>query len=148
MTSENKKETAPSVSAETKIEVATGPMDEPTEKTAARPTANGQGKDAVKQPVSGTAAGTQKATPPLKEFSGYCVYIGPTIRGVIQHGNIFQFPKEEAKKRLNIAIDRYPEVFDLIAPGNQLAAKAAEVKNKKSWLYHVYNRLEKKINAN
>ena len=38
----------------------------------------------------------------------FCVYLGPTIVGVIQYGTIYMGSKEQALKTATAAIEKYP----------------------------------------
>ena len=58
-----------------------------------------------------------------KNAGAFCAYIGPSVRGVIQHGTIFEGSKRETIKSdaVRSAVERYPEIADLIVSGEVLA---------------------------
>lgn len=49
------------------------------------------------------------------------VYIGPTIRSAIQRNAIFMGTREEAKRKLARAIEKYPPIASLLIPSEELA---------------------------
>lgn len=65
----------------------------------------------------------QKQKAELEQASaGFCVYIGPTIPGVIQMNTIYHGSKEEvlARADVKLASDRYDGISALIVDGNDL----------------------------
>ena len=59
--------------------------------------------------------------------AGFCVYIGPTIMGVIQNGTIYQGNKKQALNSRELApvVQQYPLAAALVVkqPGNLLNLK-------------------------
>lgn len=80
---------------------------------------------------------------PTGDAGGFCAYIGPTIRGVIQHGTIYEGSKQAALKgpALRRAVDAYPEIAGLLVPGNSLAAARKKINTPGSLLYVRYKAL-------
>lgn len=74
---------------------------------------------------------------------GFCAYIGPTIRGVIQNGTIYQGCKREALKGAALcrAAGMYPEIADLIVSGEALASARKKINTPGSLLYVRYKAL-------
>ena len=66
---------------------------------------------------------------------GFCVYLGPSIRGVVQQGTIYEGSLEEVKLRLAPAIERYPRIAALISTGDELAENRVRLRNKGNYLY-------------
>ena len=60
-------------------------------------------------PVPGTM---KSAAAPEVNQSGFCIYIGPNIKGLIQTGTIFRGSRENALRTAAAAIERYPLVKD------------------------------------
>lgn len=76
---------------------------------------------------------------------GFCVYIGPTIVGLVQQGSIFGCPKSEATKRLADAIEKYPLIKSLIIDGEKLPAAKAKIAKHGNHLNAAYNTLVNEI---
>ncbi len=77
-----------------------------------------------------------------KEKNGctFCAYIGPSIRGVVQNGTIYEGTPDAVKLRLADAIDKYPRIADLIVRGDQLANARVMIRTKGNYLYEVNRR--------
>lgn len=71
----------------------------------------------------------QKAEEPA---SGFCVYIGPSITGVIQRNTIYPCGKDAAELRddVKLATSRYPEIASLIVDGNDLPTAIEKIKTR------------------
>lgn len=74
---------------------------------------------------------------------GFCAYIGPTIRGLIQHGTIYEGSKRDVLKcpAMRRAVDAYPEIAGLLVPGDTLAEARRKIKTPGSLLYVQYKAL-------
>ena len=70
-----------------------------------------------------------------KQPCGFCVYLGPTIRGVVQNGTIYEGSLEAVKNQLAAAIEKYPRITALISSGDELAENRVRVKTKGNYLY-------------
>lgn len=77
------------------------------------------------------------------ETAGFCVYIGPSIIGVMQKGSIFKGTKIEVLNEIKYALDKYPSIADFIVDGNELAQKKIEATTHGNLLYKKYCRLAK-----
>ena len=79
----------------------------------------------------------------VKSPDGVCVYIGPSIRGVIQRGTIYpgSKPKVLADKSVASAVKKYPLIEKLIVSENSIAQDRASVKTPGSLLYLMYQKL-------
>lgn len=71
----------------------------------------------------------------------FYVYIGPTIRGVIQKGTIYPGPKADVEAFLEGAIQTYPRIRHLIVSGDTLAADRISVQTPGTRLYVEYKNL-------
>ena len=78
-----------------------------------------------------------------EEKSAHCAYIGPSVRGLIQTGTIYNTDKTTALLRSDVgrAVKRYPMVKDLIVPGNTLATARKSIKNPGTLLHHRYEQM-------
>lgn len=69
----------------------------------------------------------------------YCVYLGPSIRGVIQYGTIINGTHNEASKEKADVIARFPTVRNLIIQDADLPEARIKIKTPGNALYE-YNR--------
>ena len=85
------------------------------------------------------------ATPKAAEAntSGFYIYIGPNIKGLIQTGSIFRGDREHAHQMAAAAIEKYPKVKTLIVAGDALPEARLRVKTPGNVLYANYNELKK-----
>lgn len=77
---------------------------------------------------------------------GFCVYIGPTIVGVIQKGSIFRGGKDEVLKNnfiVSKAIEKCPGIASLIVSGKTLSEDRIKISTPGNLLYENYMRLAK-----
>ena len=88
-------------------------------------------------PVPGTV---KSAAAPEVNASGFYIYIGPNIKGLIQTGTIFRGDRENAL-RTAAAIERYPLVKTLIVSGDALPSARLKVKTPGNALYANYQKL-------
>lgn len=93
----------------------------------------------------GTVASPQPAqqvqkNPPTEIGSGVCIYIGPTVVGVIQTKTIYQGSKTTVLKRpeIIVALKQCPEIENLIVDVDTLFESLEQLKNKKSALSQSY----------
>lgn len=83
-----------------------------------------------------TKTKTEPPTVEKTEGTGFCVYLGPTIRGVMQEGAIFPCTKREAFERAELAIQKYPEIANLIVHSSTLSEDRTKIKTPGNLLYH------------
>lgn len=69
----------------------------------------------------------------------FCVYLGPSIRGVILTGAIIQGTHDAAVKEYAQLIERFPPVKNLIVKDADLAEARVKIKTSGNALYE-YNR--------
>jgi hypothetical protein len=75
----------------------------------------------------------------IVETGNFCVYIGPSIRGVIQSGTIYPGSLEKTKEFLAPAIQKYPLIGKLISTDKTIAEDRIKV-NTAGNLLNVYCR--------
>ena len=75
----------------------------------------------------------------------YCVYIGPSIRGVVRHGQILSGGISDAAAVLADAIERFPLIRRLIVTGDKLPEANQLVKTRGNALYDASTKLVKQI---
>ena len=71
----------------------------------------------------------------------YYVYIGPSLRGVIQKGAIYTGTRAEVEEFLADAITRFPRIRKLLVSGETLAVDRIEVQTPGTRLYNEYRKL-------
>lgn len=75
--------------------------------------------------------------------SGFYIYIGPNIKGLIQTGSIYRGDREHAHQMAAAAIEKHPKVKTLIVAGDALPEARLKVKTPGNVLYANYNELKK-----
>ena len=83
---------------------------------------------------------------PAGESSGFCVYIGPSIRGVIQTGTIYSGSRQQTEAFLAQAIKKHPLIAKLISPEKTFAEDRIKVKTAGNLLNEYYAQLSGKSN--
>lgn len=66
---------------------------------------------------------------------GFCVYLGPSIIGVIQNGTIYPGSKAEVLAKLEPVIKKYPLVSTLVVTDKTLSVDRIKVKTPGNILY-------------
>ncbi|MCF8017838.1 MAG: hypothetical protein K9L62_00435 [Vallitaleaceae bacterium] len=84
---------------------------------------------------------TTSVKEPAGDTEGFCVYIGPSIRGVIQSGTIYGGSLEKTKAFLSPAIKKYPLIANLICTEKTFAEDRIKVKNAGNLLNVYYKKL-------
>ncbi|MGN0444245.1 MAG: hypothetical protein ACI4F5_06505 [Acutalibacteraceae bacterium] len=69
-----------------------------------------------------------KKTKTSAEKVGVYVYLGPSIRGVIQNGTIFHGTMTEIKTKLSSAIEKYPKIERFITLDKDVHEVAEKLK--------------------
>ena len=67
--------------------------------------------------------------------AGFCAYLGPSIRGVVQNGTIYDGTPESVRLQLAPAIAKYPRIEKLIIAGDELPQAREMLKTKGNWLF-------------
>ena len=73
--------------------------------------------------------------------STFFVYLGPSIRGVIQKATIFEGTRSEVEAFLASAIEKYPRINNLLVSGDTLPQDRSKVNTPGNYLYEEYRRL-------
>ena len=73
--------------------------------------------------------------------AGFCVYLGPSIRGVIQSGTIYRGDKAAVLKELAPALERHPLIASLVVTNDTLAVDRIKVKTAGNLLNVNYRKL-------
>lgn len=91
----------------------------------------------------GSAAKTASVdkTKATAESGSFCVYIGPSILGVIQSGAVFRGNKADAVASLPVAAQDYPLIPSLIVSDKTLPVDRLKVKTPGNLLYENYRKL-------
>lgn len=76
-----------------------------------------------------------------KKDRGFLVYLGPSIRGVIQTATIYEGTRAEVEEFLAGPIERYPKIKRLLVSGETLAEDRIKVKTPGNGLYAAYMKL-------
>ena len=75
--------------------------------------------------------------------AGFCVYLGPSIMGVIQSGTIYSGTKNEVLTSIASAVEKYPLIASLIVSNDTLPEDRIKVKTPGNLLYVNYHKLVK-----
>lgn len=75
----------------------------------------------------------------------FCVYLGPTIVGVIQYGAIYMGSKEQALESVAAAIEKYPLIARLIVTNKTLVQDRIKIKTPGNLLYETRRQLTRKF---
>jgi len=78
---------------------------------------------------------------PAEKPASFCMYIGPSIRGVIQANTIYNGPKHKVEKQLEKQIERFPLIAKLIVTDKSLAEDRIKVKTAGTPLHMYYSKL-------
>lgn len=69
-----------------------------------------------------------KKTKVIEERNGCFMYLGPTIRGVIYTSQMFVGKKSEILSTLAPAIQKYPQISQLIVEDTRISAAKKQIK--------------------
>jgi hypothetical protein len=72
---------------------------------------------------------------------GVFVYVGPSIRGVIQSGSIYRGTQGQVHEKLAAAIKAFPKIASMIFEDTEVAAARTKIKSGSGALYTAYNAL-------
>lgn len=80
--------------------------------------------------MTAASTGTPESGPKQHEVnqSGFYMYIGPNIRGLIQNGTIYRGTKAEAQAKAAPAIEKFKAVKSLIVSGDALPVARLKLK--------------------
>lgn len=91
--------------------------------------------------VSTTASQEDSSKENDTNRSGFYIYIGPNIKGLIQTGTIYRGDRDNALKMAGAAIEKQPKVKSLIVAGDALPEARLKVKTPGNILYANYMKL-------
>jgi len=89
--------------------------------------------------VEPTGQAVKKKAPEKSE--GFCVYIGPSIPGIIQSGTVYHGNRAKALKAIAPIVEARPLVADLVVDGATLSADRIKVTTPGNLLYVNYHKL-------
>lgn len=84
---------------------------------------------------------TETNQPESPESMGFFVYLGPSIRGVIQNASIYNGSRAEVEQFLAGAIEQFPRIRRLLIPGEILAEERQKIRTPGNALYIAYKKL-------
>ena len=91
---------------------------------------------------------SKKSKKPIQQNTvksdGFCVYLGPTITGVIQSGTIYRGDKATVIAGLENAIKKYPLIKTLVVTDKTLSDDRIKVKTPGNILYVNYKKMSGK----
>lgn len=76
--------------------------------------------------------------------SGFMIYIGPNLPGLLQSGTIYRGDRARALKQAAAAIEKHPLVKTLIVSGDALPEARRKIKEPGNALHENYRRLKEK----
>lgn len=77
----------------------------------------------------------------VRETASFCVYIGPSIRGVIQSGTVYSGSLKKTLDFLSPAIKKFPLIAKLISTEKTIAEDRIKVKTAGNLLNVYYRKL-------
>ncbi len=77
--------------------------------------------------------------------SGFYIYIGPNIKGLIQNGAIFRGTRKDALEKAAPAIEKFKLVKFFLVAGDSLPTARLRMKDKKSAFSVNYKKLERAV---
>ena len=83
----------------------------------------------------------KKNAPSVKDNDGVYVYIGPSIRGVIQNGSIFRGSRKSILSKLADVAEKHPKVTRLLVKDTDVAEAREKIKKGGNGLSNAYNSL-------
>ena len=73
--------------------------------------------------------------------AGYCVYLGPSVTGVIQTGTVYRGTRAEVLAQLTPITERFPLVPSLVVTGDTLPEDRIKVRTPGNLLYAKYRQM-------
>ena len=98
--------------------------------------------DTAAQTAAPKTAKKKPAAPKkVADTGGFCVYLGPTMMGVIQRGTIYRGGRKEVLDSLAPVIEQHPLIASLVVSDETLPADRIKVKTPGNLLYVTYHKL-------
>ena len=92
--------------------------------------------DTAAQTAAPKTAKKKPAAPKkVADTGGFCVYLGPTMMGVIQRGTIYRGGRKEVLDSLAPVIEQHPLIASLVVSDETLPADRIKVKTPGNLLY-------------
>lgn len=98
----------------------------------------------AQEPSAGSAESKAKAGGPP---SGFYIYVGPNIAGLIQSNKTYRGDRASVLASLQKAIERYPLIKTLIIPGDSLPMARPKLKTAGNALHANYVKLAEQVKA-
>ena len=98
---------------------------------------------AIQTETPAPVAEKSKAKTPV-EKAGVFVYIGPSIKGLVQEGTVYRSTYTGVLQKLDYAVSKYPLIKNLVVSGETLAADRQDVHKSGSLLNQYYNKIAEK----
>ncbi len=77
----------------------------------------------------------------------FCVYIGPSVRGLIQSNTVYRGSREDALKKAALAVNEYPDyISKLIVTGAKLPLARRALDDANSVYSRTYRKLKDAAN--
>lgn len=94
-------------------------------------------------PVTAKKSAVRKKTAKKADAggAGFCVYIGPSIQGVIQSGTVYRGERSAVLTELAPAIEQRPLIASLVVDGATLPVDRIKVKTPGNLLFVNYRKL-------
>lgn len=83
----------------------------------------------------------KKVANSVKDNDGVFVYIGPSIRGVIQNGSIFRGTQKSVLSKLADVAEKYPKITRLLVKDTEVAEAREKIRKGGNGLSNAYNSL-------
>lgn len=104
----------------------------------------------IQDPTSPSKTANKKKKPSGKAAAlqeGFCVYLGPSIRGVITKGAVYRGTRQEVLAGLERILGKFPGVAGLIVPSTTLPRDRIKVKTQGTLLNNRYQQLVKETSG-
>ena len=102
-------------------------------------------KIAIEKETPSVATLDPEPRKPSKSKGGFCVYLGPSIQGVITNGTVYSADRKTTIAEIESILKDYPLVADLIVPGDVLPESRVKIKTPGNLLYVNYSKLAGKL---
>jgi len=90
-----------------------------------------------------TEKAVPSAAPPVlqKKSDHFCVYIGPSVTGLLSAQQVFRGTKKDALQQLDEAVKKYPQyVSRLLVTDTELPQARLQIRQKGTLLYTTYQK--------
>jgi len=94
----------------------------------------------TEQPPAPPPQTNEKPVKPAAKAGGFCVYLGPSISGVIVSGTVYKTDKAATLLELAPVIEKYPLIASLLVTGDELPGSRIKVKTPGTLLYANYSK--------